>query len=154
MKRAVVLAFVTVALLNIVFAQTTTHKAGNQATSAQQAAPKVSLNPYSLDFGDQVAKKASKPQRITLTNTGSSKLYINSVVISGDHKDDFSITHDTCTGATIKANKSCVMDVIFAPRVSERRKANLEITDNAIDSPQKVTLTGNGINSVDVPPRK
>ena len=154
MKRAVVLALVTVAFFNITFAQTTTEKANRKGRSVQQAAAKVSINPSSLDFGDQVAKKNSKPQRITLTNTGSSKLYINSVVLSGDHKDDFSIIHDTCTGATIEANKSCVIDVTFAPRVTERRKANVEITDNAIDSPQKVMLTGNGINSINVPPRK
>lgn len=154
MNRAVVLAFVTVAFFNNTFAQTTTQKANSKGKSAEQTAAKVTINPASLDFGDQVAKKASKPQRITLTNTGNSKLYINSVVIGGDHKDDFAITHDTCTGATIEANKSCVIDIAFAPKATERRKANVEITDNAVDSPQRVTLTGNGINSVDVPPRR
>lgn len=80
--------------------------------------------------------------------------HINSVVIEGDNKDDFVISHDTCTGSTVGANKSCVIDIFFAPAVNERRKATLIIMDNAVDSPQKITLTANGINSINVPPRQ
>ena len=116
--------------------------------------PSVSVDPGSIDFGEQVAKKPGKPRRITVSNTGDKKLYINSVVISEDDQQDFTITHDTCTGKDIEAKKSCVIDVVFTPGINDRRKSKLVLTDNAIDSPQKIALTGVGINSVAVPPSK
>lgn len=132
-------------------AQTTS----NQVKHPQQEAPpSISITPDNLDFSDQVVKKASKPQRLTVTNTGGKKLYINSVVVGGDDQQDFVMSHDTCTGATIGAQKSCVVDVIFTPTTTEKRKASLTFTDNALNSPQTVQLSGNGINSADVPPRK
>ncbi len=152
MKRAL-FCIITITLTGSALAQTAKDKENNNDQSQQQTAPAVTVNPANLDFGDQVAKKPGKPQRLTVTNTGGKKLYINSAVISGDNKDDFSLSRDTCTGATIESNKSCVIDIVFTPAVTERRKAMLEITDNAADSPQKVTLIGNGINSVNVPPR-
>lgn len=114
--------------------------------------PSAKIEPGAVDFGDQVAKRRSKPQRIVVTNTGGSKLYINSVVIDGDNKQDFALAGDTCTGATIASGKSCVIDVTFTPYAVERRKATIVLTDNAPDSHQTVIMTGNGINSADVPP--
>lgn len=124
--------------------------------SGQQEKPPAAttVSPASLDFGEQVAKSASKPQRVTVTNTGGKDLYINSVVLGGDNHQDFVVKGDTCTGATIAANKSCVVDVAFAPTVTESRRATLVINASAPDSPQTVVLTGTGINSVDVPPKK
>jgi hypothetical protein len=134
--------------------QSARNKTAANGTQGQAAPPAASINPASLDFGDQVAKRSSKPQRLTVTNSGGKPLYINSAVIDGDNKADFVIAHDTCTGATVSAGKSCVIDVVFTPAVNERRHAVLVITDNAIDSPQRVPLTGTGINSADVPPRE
>ena len=114
--------------------------------------PSVQLEPGTVDFGDQVAKRRSKPQRIVVTNTGGKKLYINSVVLDGDNKQDFALAGDTCTGATIASGKSCVIDVTFTPSINEKRKATIVLTDNAPDSHQNVSLTGNGINSASVPP--
>lgn len=117
-----------------------------------QQPPAVKLEPASIDFGDQVTKTHSKPQRITVTNTGGKKLYINSVVISGDERQDFALVQDTCTGATIDLGKSCIVDIRFTPSATERRNGAIVLTDNAVDSPQKVPLTGNGINSSAVRP--
>ena len=158
MKRAMGLGFLIVALSVVALSQPTPQPAKKRTltnkTAQQAAPPSASVNPASLDFGDQVTKRASKAQRLTVTNSGGKPLYINSTVIDGDNKADFVVSHDTCTGATVGAGKSCVIDVVFTPAVNERRRAALVITDNAIDSPQRVTLTGNGINSADVPPRQ
>jgi Abnormal spindle-like microcephaly-assoc'd, ASPM-SPD-2-Hydin len=154
MKRASVLGLMIAALSMTILAQPR-NKAGDKGRSEGQAAPpSASINPVTIDFKDQVAKKASKPQRITVTNTGGKGLYVNSVVVDGDNKEDFTISNDSCTGSTIAANKSCIIDIIFTPAVTERRKGVLTITDNAVDSPQRVAITGNGINSADVPPRR
>ena len=123
-------------------------------TQDPATSPAVSVNPGSVDFGEQVTRKPGKPQRITVTNSGDKKLYINSVVIAEDDQQDFAISHDTCTGKEIEAKKSCIIDVVFTPSVNDRRKSRLVLTDNALDSPQRLTLTGVGINSVAVPPSK
>jgi HYDIN/CFA65/VesB family protein len=115
--------------------------------------PLVTISPDKLDFGEQVIKRASKPQRLTVTNTGQKSLYINSATVAGDNKEDFTMTNDTCTGATVDPGKSCIIDVSFTPAITENRKGNITITDTALDSPQRVVLTGNGINPVRVPPR-
>ncbi|MFP5265107.1 MAG: choice-of-anchor D domain-containing protein [Blastocatellia bacterium] len=154
MRRALVLGLTIVALSITVSSQSTNNKAGSKDKPEDQSSPPSAIiNPASIDFKDQVAKRASKPLRVTVTNSGGKPLYVNSAVVDGDNKEDFVISNDTCTGATVGANKSCVIDVVFTPSVSERRRAVLAITDNAIGSPQRVTLTGNGINSADVPPR-
>jgi hypothetical protein len=154
MNRALLLGIVIAAFSMTALAQAK-NKAADKGKSEEQAAPpSVTINPGTIDFKDQVAKKASKPQRITVTNTGGQKLYIHSAIVEGDNKEDFVISHDTCTGSTIAANKSCLIDVVFTPAATEKHKADLTITDNAADSPQKVTLIGNGINSADVPPSR
>ena len=146
MKKAPTFALLLISLLHLGFLQQT-------PKNDQPSTPStVKLEPGTVDFGDQVAKRQSKPQRIVVTNTGGKGLYINSVVISGDHKQDFALIGDTCTGATIGSAKSCVIDVTFTPAINEKRKAVIVLTDNAPDSHQNVILTGNGINSADVPP--
>lgn len=150
MRKTILLLFLF-ALPLITPAQHTSNRSKEQQ---QETPASISITPSSLDFGDQVVKRASKPQRLTVTNTGGKELYINSVVIGGDDKDDFVVSHDTCTGTAVKPQRSCVVDVIFTPTATEKKKAVLTFTDNAADSPQNVQVEGNGINSVDVPPRK
>jgi hypothetical protein len=120
----------------------------------QEIPPGVNVTPDSLDFGEQVTKKPGKPRRLTLTNTGGKKLYINSVALSGDAQQDFTMSNDTCTGKDIEPGKSCIVDIVFNPAVNERRNATVIFTDNALDSPQNIKLTGVGINSVAIPPSK
>jgi hypothetical protein len=123
----------------------------NSNSDQQASPPGARIDPGSVDFGDQVTGKPSKYQRITVTNSGGKKLYINSVVVSGDDRRSFSLVGDTCTGSTIDPGKSCVADVCFTPSRTERHSAEIVFTDNATDSPQKVSLTGVGINSVRKP---
>lgn len=144
MKKVLPIVLILIGLTHSALAQ--------KANEGEQQAPAVKLEPGTLDFGDQVVKMPSKPQRITVTNTGGKKLYINSVVIGGDERQDFTFVQDTCTGATIDAGKSCIVDVRFTPSATERRNAVIVFTDNAVDSPQKVPLTGKGINSAAVRP--
>ena len=152
MKRALILSLTIVALAFVAVSQTKNTADRKDKPEEPGTPPSAAVNPSSIDFKDQVTKKTSKPQRVTITNTGGKVLYINSAVMDGDNKEDFSVTRDTCTGATIGVNKSCVIDIALTPAATERRTAMLIITDNATDSPQKVKLIGNGINSSAVPP--
>lgn len=151
MKSLFLCSLLLFALSTGVFSQDT----GKNDTGQKQETPaSVNVNPDNLDFGEQVTKKAGKPRRLTLTNTGGKKLYINSVVLSGGAQEDFTLSNDACTGKDIEPGKSCVVDIAFTPSVNERRNTTLIFTDNALDSPQNIKLTGVGINSVAVPPSK
>src|SRR6185369_3904920 len=142
----------TILPLALVFAGIAQPAIYQKTNESAQQPPAAKMEPASIDFGDQVTRTLSKPQRVTVTNTGEKKLYINSVAISGDEKQDFAVVQDTCTGATIETNKSCIIDVRFTPSATERRNGAIIVTDNALDSPQKIPLTGNGINSAAVRP--
>jgi hypothetical protein len=74
------------------------------------------------------------------------------VELSGDNPNSFAILNDNCTGATIEPGRACVVAVNFTPTATGERNARLKLTDNALDSPQRVRLTGIGINSNDVAP--
>jgi hypothetical protein len=112
----------------------------------------VRLDRNAIDFGDQVVGVTSNSRRVTLTNPGGSPLYVNSIKIRGENWRNFAIVEDTCTGKTIAPNRSCIVDVQFTPTATGDFLASLVLADNAQDNPQKVGLTGSGINSNDVPP--
>ena len=152
MKRTMGISLMAIVILSVAAVQTKKKKPDSDQSTAQKPPAAVSVNPASLDFGNQVVGRASKSKRITLTNTGGKKLYVNSVAVDGDNSEDFTLVHDTCTGATIASGKSCVLDVSFTPAQLGTRKGGLTVTDDAIDSPQKMGLAGSGINSIDVPP--
>jgi len=155
MRRTLGIGLMAMCITGVAVAQTKDNKAdGNQNKGEKKAPPAVAASPATLDFGNQVIRRASKSKRITLTNTGEEKLYINSVALDGDNAEDFTLVHDTCTGATIDSRKSCVVDVSFTPAQTGSRKGGLTVTDNALDSPQRLVLSGSGINSVDVPPTR
>jgi HYDIN/CFA65/VesB family protein len=125
---------------------------GNQDPATPPSPPYVNLNPDNLDFGDQVVRRTSAAKRITVKNTGGKPLYFDSVTLGGDNPNAFAIATHTCSGATVDPNKACILDVTFTPSVTGGRNARLRLNDNALDSPQRLKLKGNGINSNDVPP--
>ena len=116
------------------------------------APPSVTIDPEALDFGEQVVGKKSKPNKITVMNRGGKPLHIDSLTGCGDNWRDFSIVSDTCTGATIAPQTACVIEVAFSPSRTEERHAKLELTNNAPDTPQTVSLSGEGIKSNDTRP--
>ena len=155
MKRTMGIMLLAMIVSSVSVAQTKDKQPGSSKDKgSKKAPPAVAASPASLDFGDQVLRRASKSKRITLTNTGEDKLYINSVAIDGDNAEDFTVVNDTCTGATINSHKSCIVDVNFTPAQTGSRNGGLTVTDNAGDSPQRAVLSGSGINSVDVPPTR
>jgi len=48
-------------------------------------------------------------------------------------------------GTSLAAGGNCSIGVTFAPTTTGSRAATLSISDNAIGSPQSVTLTGTGV---------
>jgi hypothetical protein len=104
---------------------------GTQAT--------VTISPTSLSFGDQAVTIASAAQTLTLRNTGTAILNITGIEVSGDYAQT-----NNC-GSSVAAGASCAIDVTFTPLAMGPRPGTLTITDNAPNSPQTVSLTGQGV---------
>src|ERR1700674_4113998 len=111
--------------------------------------PAVTLSPTSLVFGKTVVGTAATGKTVTLSNTGSATLNINSIAVSGDFAP---ATSPKPCGSTLAAGANCVIKVTFTPTQLGARTGNITITDNASNSPQTVPLSGTGIAPVALTP--
>ena len=118
---------------------------GTTALTVAAPAP-VSFSPTSLTFSPQDMGLTSAPQTVTVTNTGTANLTFSPVTIGGTNASDFAKSADTCSGATVTPTKTCTVSVTFTPSATGSRSASLNFTDNALNSPQTVSLSGRGIN--------
>jgi len=75
-------------------------------------------------------------------------LTINSITITGTNSGDFAQTNNCPTSsATLAANSSCTIIVMFKPSVAVSESAAVSISSNAAGSPQVAGLQGVGIAS-------
>ena len=98
--------------------------------------------PASVGFGSVATGVTSTAKIVTLTNVGTTTLTITAIAITGTNASDFAQTH-TC-GASLAAGASCTFSVTFKPSATGTRSASLSVTDNAVGSPQLVSLSGVG----------
>lgn len=117
-----------------------------------QSPSAATLDPVSVDFGEQMIGRWSRAQRIVVTNTGGAPLHVNSVHLDGDDPGQYSVANDACTGAEVVPYRACVIDITFGPSGKDDFDAELTLVSNAPESPQRIRLEGEGINSVMVPP--
>ena len=105
------------------------------AATAQQ----VTLSTTSMKFGNQAVGTTSAVKKATLTNTGTATLDITSIAITGP----FAQTNNC--GSTVLAGKKCTISVTFSPTSTGTFTGTVTITDNATNSPQTISLSGNGV---------
>jgi Putative Ig domain/HYDIN/CFA65/VesB-like, Ig-like domain len=117
---------------------------GSTPPPAPAATASVAFAPTSLVFGAQDIGTTSAPQSITITNTGTGGLFINSAVTRGANPLDFTQVSDGCSGVTLAAGTSCAVSITFSPTATGTRSATFILTDNAANSPQSVPITGTG----------
>ncbi len=108
------------------------------STIAAIDVPAVTLSAKSLAFPGEPIGTKSLPKTVTVTNSGSAKLTVSSLGISGD----FAQTNNCIAG--VAPGASCTISVTFTPTGYGTRTGFLVITDNAASSPQTVALTGFG----------
>jgi hypothetical protein len=103
----------------------------------------VSVSPTTLTFAAQAVGTTSAPQVVTLTNNQTTALTISSIGFTGADSGDFAQTNNC--GTSVNAGSTCTINVTFDPAASGARTATLNVTDNAGNSPQTVSLSGTGI---------
>lgn len=101
--------------------------------------PSVGLSTSTLNFGYHQIGNVSNQQKLTLTNGSLDLLQINSIAINNT---DFTQTNNC--GTSLAAGSSCTILVTFDPSQPVAESAMLTISDNAVNSPQVVTLNGTG----------
>ncbi|HEY4096942.1 MAG TPA: choice-of-anchor D domain-containing protein, partial [Baekduia sp.] len=95
-------------------------------------------------FGTQAVGATGPAATITITNTGQARMPIAAVATTGAAADDFLVTGDACTGASVRSGgaDACTVRVRFAPTAVGTRTAALHLryAGGTLDVP----LTGNG----------
>jgi CSLREA domain-containing protein len=105
--------------------------------------PVAGLSTSAVAFGNQSVGVRSASMPVVLTNTGTAALSGLAASIIGTNISDFAQTNN-CP-ASLGAGLSCTYNVTFTPGALGARSASLQLTDNAANSPQLVTLSGTGI---------
>lgn len=108
-------------------------------------APAVSLNPSSINFGNQVVSTTSGASTITLTNTGTATLNITTVALTTGTQ--FAKGTDNCVSQAITVGNNCTVQVTFTPTGTGVKNDSLVFTDDAASSPQSVSLSGTGVTA-------
>ena len=117
---------------------------------ASAQGPTAVPSPTTVNFGVQSVGATTSSQTVTLTNTGSATLNINYVVLTGNFYGDFALVNNC--GSSLPVGGNCPMNLTFAPGGTGVRSASMLIFDDALGSPQSVTLSGTGVGTcVNVP---
>jgi hypothetical protein len=99
----------------------------------------VSTSATSLSFGNQLVRSPSTARIVTLTNSQTTALTLQSIETSGS----FSQTNNC--GNQLSAGTSCTISVVYAPKFADEEHSALVIRDSGFGSPRSVSLDGVGI---------
>ncbi len=99
----------------------------------------TTLTPSSAKYGKQKVGTTSKPKTFTLANNQTETLTGIAISTAGD----FVVSATTC-GTSLAAKEKCTISVTFTPTKIGTRTGELNVSDNASNSPQTVSLTGTG----------
>src|SRR5579859_7555859 len=120
------------------------------AAPVSASGPAVGLSTSALDFGQVAWQQASPIQTLTVTNTGDAPLTIQTVDLAGEPfaPEDFFSPLEGCLSRTLAPGAQCQNQVYFSPQSGGPRSSTMLLYDNAVDSPQKIALTGVGTGAV------
>lgn len=105
----------------------------------------VNVNPKAVGFPAVKVGNSSPARVVTLGNPASNK---NAAIIESFSTSDSQFSVDdsttTCTRGTLPAGTACKIGLTFTPSSEGVQTATLTISDNAVNSPQTITLKGTG----------
>lgn len=113
------------------------------ATGGTPTAPAAALSTSSVTFANTALGSSSVGQSVTLANTGTAPLSIDSTVVSGV---DFTLASSTCSsGTSLAPGATCVVAARFIPSTLGARSGTITITHNATPATSSVSVSGTGI---------
>ena len=104
-------------------------------------AQNIYVHPRLLAFPDTAIGSASSPLSITVENNQTGILTISSIQTS----QPFAQTNNC--GSSLAPHQTCTISVTFSPTTVKYYSLSLTVIDSAGNSPQVISLTGNGIKT-------
>jgi len=101
----------------------------------------VTLAPSSIFMPNTVIGTRSASDTASFTNNQKVPLSFSNIAVSGDFFET-----NTCS-SPISAGTSCTFTITFTPTATGLRSGTITITDSATDSPQVLSLAGNGVGA-------
>ena len=130
------------------------HTAGNSlkvTISGTGVAPTGTFDTGTLAFGDQLVNTA-QTQTATFTNISQGPLTITKTeLVNPVFQGNGGFSFNGCASGTLAAGASCTVTVTFTPTDTGQRTRWITITSDAGNSPQTLTLTGNGVRDTTPP---
>jgi hypothetical protein len=99
----------------------------------------AALFPSQLSFSSLAVGSRSTSRQLQLMNPGAVPLTISNIVTMGDFSEE-----NGC-GTTLAVGSNCSIDVTFTPTAPLSRTGTVALTDNALNTPENVSLRGTGI---------
>ena len=109
-------------------------------TSSAAATPRLSA--LQIAFGNQQVGKKSRPQSVTLTNSGGGTLTITSLTPGGANPTEFARGGACALNTALAGGQSCTLQYTFTPAVAGARSATLDVGTTA--GTVTLSLTGSG----------
>ncbi len=104
----------------------------------------ANFSPGSLAFGNQQISTTSGQLGVTVSSVGNATLLPS--VYSASPPFSIVANSSTCSPYDIEPGQTCTFDVVFAPQTAGIASGTLYLYDNAVPSPQEVSLSGVGIS--------
>ena len=111
---------------------------------------KISVSPTTLSFGE-VTLAEKQTRSITITNTGTGDLMLETVSLGGPNASQFNIVGG-CTGQVLSASGSCQFNVEFLPTSAGTKTTTLTVRSDDPDTPEvtvNIAGTASTANSSD-----
>ena len=101
------------------------------------AQPKIEVLQHDLDFGTEWVGGGSKPQALTINNTGDTDLTIQGIDTSGNYPNDFWIAGNLFFPLVIPPGTAAVTSVSFHPTAEGLLSASVDVKSN---DPQRAVV--------------
>ena len=113
-------------------------------------APIISPSNNAFQFGSITVGTVTTPQVLTLTNTGTAPLVINSIGLMGGNVTDFAQTNNCPIGGTgLAPTLTCNVNMTFKPTAIGNRSSVIAISSSDPASPLlNISLSGVGTQSI------
>ena len=95
--------------------------------------PDIDVDPAYHEFGEVKVGADSDPATFTVTNNGTSPLFVEDLVKSGDNPDQFTIQNDNVSGQAIDPGANATFEVVFSPTSEGRKDAYITLASNDPD---------------------
>lgn len=106
----------------------------------------AAVSPTQISFPNQAGGASSAPAQVTLINNQLVALNISSIQTLPPYSQS-----NNC-GTSLPRGQSCSVSVVFSPTAAKYFASALTIADDAANSPQTVSLSGNGVVPVTFTP--